>query len=84
MNPTTLGRVYGLAGEVMDYERGGDGLLVTTGSGMAMAVMDLCPRLGWAIDLGGGRPVTDAHRAWLEACAHSVSICVAVLCVLIV
>lgn len=46
-------RGYGIP--LVDYEREGDGVLISVGSGLMMATMDAIPRLRWCVDIGGGR-----------------------------
>jgi hypothetical protein len=47
----SIARGYGVD-ELIDYGPGrGNGLLLASGSGTMMAVMDLCPRLRWCFDI---------------------------------
>lgn len=48
-----VARAYGVA-EMIDYGRG-SGLLLASGSGTMMAVMDLCPQLRWCMDIDVNR-----------------------------
>lgn len=41
---------------LIDWGRGGDSLLLTTGAGLMMATCDVIPRIRWAADIGGGKP----------------------------
>ena len=40
---------------IIDWGRGGDSLLLSTGAGLMMATCDVIPRIRWAVDLGGGQ-----------------------------
>lgn len=43
---------------LIDYERPGDALLISVGSGLMMASMDAMPRCRWCLDAGGMRDPT--------------------------
>jgi hypothetical protein len=50
-----IAKGYGVE-ELIDYGHGrGSGLLIASGSGTMMAVMDLCPRLRWCLDIDVNR-----------------------------
>lgn len=71
LNPASLARAYRLPA-VHDYgEHRGDGLLITTGSGLLMSMMDVLPLVRWAIDLGGARRFPHS-LAWATACDRLV------------
>lgn len=62
-----LSRAYGF--DVTDYGRArGRGVLLSVGSGLLMAAMDLMPSLRWATDLSGGKPAEQTREwcTWLD------------------
>lgn len=68
MTPAQLGRAYDTP-PVIDYgPHRGPGLLLATGAGLMLAVMDQLTTCRWAVDLGGGR----GHRADLGSWAEAV------------
>lgn len=58
MTPTALAQYFGF--ELHDYKRAGDSLLIASGSGLMMALMDSVPRFRWCIDIDSHRDI--AHR----------------------
>jgi hypothetical protein len=68
-------RFYGVP--LIDYERPGSGLLVSSGSGIMMATMDAVPALRWCVDIDGlGRGARLAEFLQLaEHVADPIGIC---------
>lgn len=58
MTPTALAQYFGF--DLHDYKRAGDSLLIASGCGLMMAVMDSVPRFRWCIDIDSHREI--AHR----------------------
>ena len=58
MTPTALAQYFGF--ELHDYKRAGDSILIASGSGLMMAIMDAVPRFRWCIDIDSHRDIT--HR----------------------
>jgi hypothetical protein len=60
----------------IDYDRRGAGTLVSSGSGIMLAVMDACPRLARCVDLDHLPPDSRFHDwlAWMWRLAAPVAI----------
>jgi hypothetical protein len=53
--PDYIAAFFGFA--LIDYGRAGDGLMISSGAGLMMAAMDVCPRVRWCVDLDAYRPI---------------------------
>jgi hypothetical protein len=69
MTPAGLGRAYGF--DVIDYDRPGPGIAISSGAGGLMAVMDAALCCRWALSVEGmGDSHLDRLFRFAEACAH--------------
>lgn len=71
VNGVSLG--YGVP--LIDWNRGGRGVLVSSGSGIMLAVMDAVPTLRWAIDIDSIRGDSQLVP-WLTCVAHVAPVAV--------
>lgn len=79
ISPHQLASCYGVSnivhywenpyGTVQELGERGHGLLLTTGAGLMMSLMDQLPACSYAADLGGGRNVEGMGK-FLEAASH--------------
>jgi hypothetical protein len=55
LNPTWLASYFGF--QLFEYERQGDSILIASGSGLMMAIMDICPRFKWCLEVDNHRDI---------------------------
>lgn len=70
----TIARAYRV--EIFDFERGDDWLLVASGCGILMSIMDVEPRFRWCIEVDAWK---ESHRLhdlliWLERLTKRIAI----------
>jgi hypothetical protein len=53
INPVWLAQYFGF--DLIDYKRWGDGVLIASGCGIMMSIMDAVPRFGYCIDVDSFR-----------------------------
>lgn len=65
MGEIILSKYFGF--NLIDYERQGDGLLIASGAGIMMAVMDAVPRFRYCIDIDAHRDINSRVPEWMVA-----------------
>jgi hypothetical protein len=57
MDAIKLAKYFGF--DLIDYDRSGDSILIASGSGLMMAIMDVCPRFKYCIDIDNFREIAN-------------------------
>jgi hypothetical protein len=65
MNPIYLSTYFGF--DLHDYKRIGDSILIASGSGLMMAIMDAVPRFKYCIDIDNHRNINQRVPNYLTA-----------------
>jgi hypothetical protein len=57
LEPSFVASYFGF--ELFEYRRQGDAILIASGSGLMMAIMDICPRFKWCIEVDNFRNIAN-------------------------
>lgn len=67
-NPAVLCSYFGF--DLIDYNRDGNGLLISSGAGIMMAIMDAVPNIRWCIDIDSHRQIRSRVPNLMVALDH--------------
>lgn len=65
MGEIALANYFGF--DLIDYKRQGDGILISSGAGIMMAIMGICPRFKYCIDIDSHREINSRVPQFISA-----------------